>query len=350
MPGSHPPATGFPARGGGPPQNEAGARREPQPLEQPDRGGAWPPFLRSLALDAEFLLLGGALVALCGWFILESGRNGPMSDGAPPARPPVVAAAPTVPPPPIFSFVVPVAREKLVPAMAPSVEAAPSPAGSVPLKQPFLLEAPAFDPLGSLILSGLPAGAHLSAGAPLPGADAGTRDWHLTIGEFDQLVIELPWNGSRPIRTTFDLLTRTGVKITSLTVEVREGGPDAPPPLDGAAEGRTVSKAVVRPSKAVRPSTKSQRKSDRPAAKPKVSTPPLVFPGDAPVPKGALPKPAIAVPALPPSGGLFKPDPKDSASSGLPADLREDPRFMTLRGLGMPPSDFGAAPGPTSAP
>jgi hypothetical protein len=36
---------------------------------------------------------------------------------------------------------------------------------------------------------------------------------------------------------------------------------------------------------------------------------------------------------------FFKPDPKDSSLNGLSPTLRDDPRFMTLRGLGMGPME-----------
>jgi hypothetical protein len=166
----------------------------------------------------------------------------------------------------------------------------------------------------------------------------------------DNFIIELPRERTMPIRATLDLRTRAGVKITSLTVELRDREVDG---VAGAPMTEPVPavRSKVRPAKAVRPGSKTLRKTARPPATATAAKLPPVFPGDPP--KGAKPqKTAISAPVASSglSTGLFQPDPKDSAGSGLSPALREDPRFMTLRGLGMPPSDPGPAAGGPAPP
>ncbi|OYW55890.1 MAG: hypothetical protein B7Y80_03985 [Hyphomicrobium sp. 32-62-53] len=319
---------------------------EPQPLPAPEVAGdiGWRQFFRGLAADFEFLLLLGALLALSAWFVLESGQDKPTGGAMPMAQasPPVAIRRAETP----FVFVRAEARDRLLPAMqtvsAPPPAAPRGPLATASIEKHALLADPLFDPLGSLQISGLPAEARLSAGAD-DAAAAG--EWAVAFGDLDNLIIELPRERTMPIRATLDLRTRAGVKITSLTVELRDREED------GVA-GETVAgpapavRSKVRPTKAVRPGSKTLRKTARPPATATAAKPPPVFPGDPP--KGAKPqKTAISAPVAASglSTGLFQPDPKDSAGSGLSPALREDPRFMTLRGLGMPPSDPGPAAG-----
>jgi hypothetical protein len=325
-----------------------GDEPEPQPLPAPEVAGdiGWRQFVRGLTADFEFLLLLGALLALSAWFVLESGQQ-KRAGGVMPlaqASPPIA----TRPAETAFAFVRAEARDRLLPAMqtvqGPPLVAPPGPLATASIEQHALLADPLFDPLGSLQISGLPAEARLSAGAALAGDTAATVDWAVSFGDLDNLIIELPRERTTPIRATLDLRTRAGVKVASLTVELRDRQVDgvAGEPVAGPVPA---VRSKVRPAKAVRPGSKTLRKTARPPATATAAKPPPVFPGDPP--KGAKPqKSAISAPVAASglSTGLFQPDPKDSAGSGLSPALREDPRFMTLRGLGMPPSD----PGPTA--
>lgn len=322
---------------------------EPQPLvgDEPPSESGWQAFVRGLGADLEFLLLAGALLALSAWFVLENGRQG---EGVRDAHAPAVPAD-VAPPPaenvragPAFSFIGAEGRDALVPALQAagwrSAGPLPNPVATASIEQHALLAEPVFDPLGSLQISGLPPETRLSAGAALTGGLEGAGDWAVAFGDLDNLVIELPRDRTMPIRATVDVRTRAGLKVTSLTVEVRDQ------PEAGLAEpGAAVRKSKVRPAKAVRPGSRSLRKAAR-APTAAVVKPQPVFPGDAPdAPKGQSAAGSAPAAAGAPASGFFQPDPKDSAAGGLSPELREDPRFMTLRGLGMPPSDLNPAPG-----
>lgn len=333
MPESSPYATAPPVR-----RRE---QPEPRPIPRatilPDT--TWRHSLKGLAADSEFLFLAGALLAMSGWFLLESGRVGPLDRDVPSvaARATEDASGTRL----AFTFLAESGRDLLLPALQAAPVAAPPPAlvpvTTASVEQHALLAEPRFDPLGSLVISGLPAETRLSAGTLLPIGDGAEREWAVAVGDLDNLVIELPLQRTEPFRTTLDLRSRAGVKISSLTLEIRGLS-------EGAEDERSVAeppsaKSKVRPAKAVRPGSKSMRKSVRTPATAATAAP--VFPGDAPT-KGVKPqKPSLPAPAASAlSGpGLFKPDPKDSVSSGLSPALREDPRFMTLRGLGMPPAE-----------
>jgi hypothetical protein len=321
---------------------------EPQPLmgNEPPSESGWQAFVRGLGADLEFLLLAGALLALSAWFVLESGRQGDGVRGAhAPALLTEVAPAPAenVRPGPAFSFIGAEGRDALVPALQaagwPSVGLLPNRVATASIEQHALLAEPVFDPLGTLQISGLPPETRLSAGAALTGGLDGASDWAVAFGDLDNLVIELPRERTMPIRATVDVRTRAGFKVTSLTVEFRDQ------PEAGLAEpGAAVRKSKVRPAKAVRPGSRSQKKAARSPTAAAVKPQP-VFPGDAP--KGQKAAGSATAAAGAPVSGFFQPDPKDSAAGGLSPELREDPRFMTLRGLGMPPSDLNPTQGPT---
>ena len=319
-----------------------GTRRpEPRPVQGLRQPGAWPRLVRSWAFDSEALLLGGALLALCAWFALESSRG--TRDGA--AVTPLLSAgsAPIIRAGPPFAFVAREAKALIHPQLAQIPGAAQSAAGTSPVEQHALLAIPEFDPLGSVMVSGLPAETRLSAGTAVPGADANTVDWAVAFGDLDKLVVQLPRQRTGAIRATLDLRNRAGVKIKSLSVEVREAGGGGPPRSSAVDPPDPVSKSRVRPAKAVRPGSKSLRKTVRPQAKVSNAKPPVSSLGStaktAPAPKVVKVLPSNALP-----GGFFKPDPKDSASSGLPPALREDPRFTTLRGLGAGSIEPAAEP------
>lgn len=327
---------------------------EPQPLPDMDAASEanWGHFVKGLSADFEFLLLAGALLALSGWFILESGRERP--HGEPAALALAGPAIPPFQPTPAFAFVRAEGRDQLLPALQAvigrNLGTLPKPVTTASVEQHALVAEPIFDPLGSLQITGLPSDARLSAGASLVGhglagggAEAGA--WAVAFGDLDNLVIELPRQRTEPVRATLDLRTRAGVKIASLTVEVRETQDDGAATTPVAEP--VAPKTKVRPAKAVRPGSKNLRKTARPPATTTAVKPPPVFPGDAPKPVKPQ-KPAVAAPAAlgAVATGFFQPDPKDSGTNGLSAASREDPRFMTLRGLGMPPSELGPAPGP----
>ncbi|MBA4130487.1 MAG: hypothetical protein C0519_03585 [Hyphomicrobium sp.] len=337
---------------------------EPQPLPTTEAAGdiGWRQFVRGLTADFEFLLLLGALLALSAWFVLESGQDKPAGGVMPLAQasPPVAVRGAETP----FAFVRAEARDRLLPALqtvqAPVPGAPRGPVATASIEQHALLAEPLFDPLGSVQISGLPAEARFSAGAALTGdaaaagdvtaGDLPAGDWAVAFGDLDNLIIELPRERTMPIRATLDLRTRAGVKITSLTVELRDREVDgvAGAPMTGPVPA---VRSKVRPAKAVRPGSKTLRKTARPPATVTAVKPPLVFPGDPP--KGAKPQKTVTSAPVAPSGlstGFFQPDPKDTAGSGLSPALREDPRFMTLRGLGMPPSDVGPAAGGPASP
>jgi len=278
-----------------------------------------------ITLDFELLALFGVLIALCIWFSLSSRI---LPD----------APAPTLARTDPFAFVAPRAHDWLLPAMLaespPRTTRPATPATAV--ERHALVAEPLFDPLGAVILSGLPETAHLSAGAAVSGTD-----WAVAFGDLDGLVIRLPAQRKTPLRTTLDLRTRAGVKIHSFTVEVQE----EKAPVTARA-GAKLRRESPKPANAVR---KGGRKP-APGAGTGAALPAKASVAAAKQPASGPPTPAAAAGPAPLSAalplGFFKPDPKDSASSGLTPDLRDDPRFTTLRGLGMPPDEVPAAPAP----
>ncbi len=321
--------------------------REPQPLPMPVvvPEGSWRGFFRGLASDTELVLLAGVLAALCGWFVLSVE---PLTSATVQRQP--VSLAETLParPDEPYMLVSVRARDWLLPAMLafeprpplqPLAEHLPAPPVMASIEQHALIVEPILDPLGSVVLSGLPPSSRLSAGAELTPAGSVTSDWAVAFGDLDNLIVELPRDRTGPIRTTLDLRTRAGVKIASLTVEVRDT------PAGVAAPDVTPKKSDIRPVRALQGQGKPLRKSVR-------SAPKAVVPPDPPYP-GDPPK-VVASPVAPskPSPGpfsvgplgIFKPDPKDTATSGLSPSSREDPRFTTLRGLGMSPAVAGLDP------
>lgn len=272
-----------------------------------------------IALDFELLALFGVLVALCMWFAL-SGRIS--SGAAPPDWALPAASSPILPRSDPFVFVTPRAHDWLLPAML-----ATAPAATV--QRHALVAEPLFDPLGAVILSGLPETAHLSAGAAVS-----ATDWAVSFGDLDDLVIRLPARRKTPLRTTLDLRTRAGVKIHSFTVELQEE--------EAAMAARTGAKPRPQSPKPAKAARKGGRKpalgAGTGAAVPAKAAVTAAKPASDTVTPTAAAGPASLSAALP--TGFFKPDPKDSAASGLTPDLREDPRFTTLRGLGMRPDEL----------
>lgn len=338
---------------------ESGRTYAPEPLpltgtvsnSQP----AWHGFFKSLVFDTELVVLTGFLFALCGWFMLSLQPAAPEASTRPPV--PVVERPPLERPAP-FTLVASGARDWLLPAMLAFEPRQPSkplllpgkrpspPEATASVEQHALVAEPLFDGLGSVILTGLPPSSRLSAGAELSEPGSATSEWAVAFGDLDNLVIELPRHRNGPIRTTLDLRTRAGLKIASLSVELRDDGPG--PVANPGPEPEVSKKSKVRPAK----SSKGPAKTiNRAAPKTATGNPVPVYPGDAP-------KAATAAQAQPtPTGGLgsgplglFKPDPKDSATSGLAPELRDDPRFTTLRGLGMAPEPSPNAAESASAP
>jgi hypothetical protein len=305
--------------------------------------------LREFLFDRELVGLVGVLIALCLWFALmapgdadrEAARPAPPADGA-------VSLA-EVSPAESFAFVSPRGRDWLLPAiLAASPKAEPPPGAArdadplvtATVERHALVAEPAFDPQGTVTVSGLPADTRLSAGAPL--SPAGHA---IAFGDLDNLVIRLPARRTSPIRATLDLRTRAGLKIHTFSVEIQEEpGASAG---DGALPAkRTVKKPKLAPAKTVRPPKKVLRKPVTGAAAIKPAGAVVKAPaGPAPPPLAAAPPAAgpLGLPALLPLG-IFKPDPKDSALNGLTPDLRDDPRFTTLRGLGLRPDPLPAPP------
>lgn len=280
-----------------------------------------------IARDFELLALFGVLIALCIWFSL-SGRILP--EAAAPGSTGPAASSPVPPRSDPFVFVTPRAHDWLLPAMLaaspPRAMSPATPAASV--ERHALVAEPLFDPLGAVILSGLPETAHLSAGAALS-----STDWAVAFGDLDDLVIRLPAQRKAPFRTTLDLRTRAGVKIHSFTVELQQEEPAMTARAAGKPKAARKAERKGGPG-STSPGTTLPAKATLPAAKPAAgSTTPTTGAGLAPL-SAALPT------------GFFKPDPKDSVASGLTPDLRDDPRFTTLRGLGVRPDGVPAAPAP----
>lgn len=345
-----------------PPHGRDEPEPQPLPVAEAVSEGGWRQFVSGLGADFEFLLLAGALLALSAWFVLESGQE---TAGGAINAPPVAmrSTGPLLnsPAEPAFAFVGAQGLDRMLPVLkaenARDARVLAAPVATASIDQHALLAEPMFDPLGTMQISGLPAEARLSAGTALEGrsdlaagsAGLQARDWAVSLGDLDNLIIELPRTRTTPVRATFDLRDRAGVKITSLTVEVRELPEEGAGSGPLAAPAPAVQSSKVRPAKAARPSTKSTRKVNRAPVSTTIKPIP-VFPGDPPPgtrsQKAAGVAPPVAVAPL--SGPLFQPDPKDSAGGGLSPDLREDPRFMTLRGLGMPPP--ATSPGQGASP
>ncbi|MCU0955422.1 MAG: hypothetical protein MUC37_12655 [Hyphomicrobium sp.] len=317
---------------------------------------AWRALTQSVSNDREVLLLTGVFLALALWFVLAGGPEAepagaletPRSVAGPEAKrmagafdyvpagakglklPPEQPIDNAVPPPPAPTGESP--RVDVLP-----IEPSPQQTGSV--EAHALLAEPLFDPLGSAVLSGLPGNARLSAGAQISAKD-GYSDWAVAFGDLDNLIVHLPGDRQGPIRTRVDLRTRAGVLITSLNVEVREDDRTTPSPIVTAPAAQPGGKAV----KAARSMDKSlQSEKTRRAAATSTKPGPIKPLPAASKPAGpAAGKPdgiADGVPSPLPAPVFFKPDPKDSSLNGLSPTLRDDPRFMTLRGLGMGPME-----------
>ncbi len=324
---------------------------QPRPIAVVVSETSWREFFRSLASDTELVLLGGVLAALCGWFVVSvEPLTSVAEQGQPVSQAKSLPALPDEP----YMLVSSRARDWLLPAMLafeprpatrPLPERLPPPEATASVEQHALLAEPLFDPLGSVVLSGLPPSSRLSAGAELTAPNSATSDWALAFGDLDNLVIALPRDRTGPIRTTLDLRTRAGVRIASLTVEVRDDTAGV------AAPGGSPTKSKFKATKSSQVPGKTPRTKVRAASRAVVSAAPI-YPGDAPK--------VVASPARSPNPnpgpvsaeplGIFKPDPKDSAASGLSPSSRDDPRFTTLRGLGMSPADVSTGPATSASP
>jgi hypothetical protein len=334
---------------------------EPLPLEPAyaaTRDGQSTGGLREVwnefVFDCELVGLVCVLIGLCLWFALMS----PGDAGRDADRPATVAPAMITPTAP-FSFVSSRGRDWLLPAIlaaSPTTEPRPGASAGPPsvigreaaplvtatVERHALIADPAFDPLGTVIVSGLPADTRLSAGTPLsPTGHA------IAFGDLDNLVIRLPARRAAPIRTTLDLRTRSGLKIHSFSVEIQDV-PDDPAGDEPAPAKRTLKKPKLAPVTTDRPPRKVPRKPVTGAGP--IKPAPVVAKGPA---RTAPPPLPAAPPVAGPPGlsallplGIFKPDPKDSALNGLSPDLRDDPRFTTLRGLGMRPDLLPPSPAP----
>jgi hypothetical protein len=303
--------------------------------------------------DLEIVLLTGMLLALAGWFLAA---NRPERDREFEVLPAVQAsgAALASPRTGAFDFVPAGAKTLRLPSQVgepPDTPPRPDETSAPPMPRPeaapsvdlhaLVAEQPVapFDPLGSVVLWGLPGEARLSAGARISEPGANHSDWAIAFDDLDDLVVYLPRKRPGAIRTTVDFHTRAGVKITTLNLELRE---DAAPP-DLSTAKAPADRSVMKAAKTRRPAAgdsgeklKAQgvaRKAAavvKPAAggaslaKPNIN-PPMMNPTEG----------AGAVPWAPAPPLFFQPDPKDSSLSRLSPTLRDDPRFMTLRGLGM---------------
>lgn len=340
---------------------------EPMPL--PEAVPVKPAGLRGVVhganLDAELIVLGSVLAALSAWFIFSEGPQD--AEFLRPER--TGSIAPAIEPDFSFAFVSPAAKGWIEPAFAkrelddvPSqgllaAERLPPPAATPALAEHALPSDPAFDPLGAVVFSGLPSSTRLSAGAQIPSGRSADSDWAVPFGDLDNLVIELPRDRKEPVRTTLDLRTREGAKITSISIEIRESEPPKPVARPAASNRKArvlPAKSSQVPAKETKPvPAKVTKKPVRQQAKP-AATPALIYPGDAPkvaAPVSKVPAPNAVAPAPPGLSsampmGFFNPDPKDSASGGLSPALRDDPRFTTLRGLGMQPTEPPPVPAP----
>ena len=341
------------------PRPHSGAASDPGPRPLPIADvvseGSWRGFFRGLASDTELFLLGGVLAALFGWFILSIE---PVTSVAEQRKAITPSEPPIVEPDEPYMLVSSRARDWLLPAMLafeprppsqPLPERLSAPVATASVEQHALLAEPLFDPLGSVVLSGLPPSSRLSAGAEVSAPGSASSDWAVAFGDLDNLVITLPRGRTGPVQTTLDLRTRAGVKIASLTVEMRDDTSGVATPTEKLTKSKLKAvKASQGPANSQGPA-KPLPKKVRAAPKSVVSPDPI-YPGDAPkvvVSPTEAPKPASA-PLLAAPLGIFKPDPKDSAASGLSPSSRDDPRFTTLRGLGMSPAEV--PPGPAATP
>ncbi len=333
-----------------PPEGEGLSRSRPlASFELPGRGS-----LRSLgdriSNDLEIVLLTGMLVALAGWFLSASRPEQERAFDVMPAVQASGAFAGSRTG--AFDFVPAVAKDLRIPSQVGEPTDAPrhvetsAPAepraealSSVDLHA-LVAEPPVapFDHLGSVVLWGLPGDARLSAGARLSEPGAAFSDWAVAFGDLDDLIVYLPRNRTGAIRTTVGLHTRAGVKIMTLNLELREDAVPHDLPMAKARDERP----VIKPANMRRPAGESAEKSKAQGAPRKASVVVKPAAGGA-----SLAKPAVNSAVTKPAGGgaavtwpptaplFFKPDPKDSSLSGLSPTLRDDPRFMTLRGLGM---------------
>ncbi len=321
----------------------------PLPIAVVGSDGSWRGFLKGLASDTELVFLGGVLAALCGWFVLSIEPVTSIAEqrkAISPSEPLVVEADEP------YMLVSSRARDWLLPAMLafeprppsrPLLERLSAPVATASVEQHALLAEPFFDPLGSVVLSGLPPSSRLSAGAEVSAPGSASSDWAVAFGDLDNLVITLPRDRTGPLQTTLDLRTRAGLKIASLTVVMRDDTAGVAVPAE------KLTKPKLKATKASQGPAKPLPKKVPAASKGVVSSDPI-YPGDAPkviVSPTVAPKPASA-PLLAAPLGIFKPDPKDSAASGLSPSSRDDPRFTTLRGLGMSPAEV--PPGPAAIP
>lgn len=331
---------------------------EPKPIEPASRGPAEDregPFA-GLRFDAELGVLLVVFLGLCyGFTVLRPIPSTPRLTAT--ASPPKevqradVAAAPAnhprfafAGPQAAFAIIAPKPRP-VTPMAAPS-STNPSPTETASVERHALIADPSVDPLGAVLLSGLPEGFHLSAGSQLS-----PSDWALAFADLDNLVIRLPRSDRGPHRTTLDLRTRSGVRIHSFTVEwqpeetpaVGSALPATPQPAVSprtttSKSGRQNRKGTRRPRTAdapplvqkiaAKPPTKAAQNSSGASS----STAALVAGSKTPA---ATPSPDATKAAVP--DGFFKPDPKDSSQAGLTSKERDDPRFTILRGLGMGP-------------
>ncbi|MGE5267768.1 MAG: hypothetical protein ACM3L9_10420 [Deltaproteobacteria bacterium] len=319
----------------------------------------------SVSNDREVLLLTGVFVALAFWFVMAGGPEAEPADALETSR--AVVERPAVQIAGTFDFVPagakalkipperrtdnevplpPPAATEIVPEPPPPLDSPPQQTAAV--EAHALLAEPLFDPLGSAVLSGLPGAARLSAGAQISAAGGAYSDWAIAFGDLDNLIVHLPSDRQGPIRTRLDLRTRAGVLITSLNVEVREDAGTPPSPTASAPAAQPGG----RPAKAARSTEKAlQNEKTRRAAA--IATKPMPNKSVSAASKPAVPasgKPdggSDGVPSPLPVPVFFNPDPKDSSLNGLSPTLRDDPRFMTLRGLGMGPLEPpGGEPAP----
>lgn len=205
-----------------------------------------------------------------------------------------------------------------------------------PLEPHALMPGPGADPLATVLLGGLPAGASLSDGVRI-----GDTRWAIAVGQLDNVVVQLPPPRGESIRTSIELRDRAGVAVHEFTIELRQPVRESIAERSGRQKPLS-GKGAVKPagSKAQQGARKSKLKAATQTSGPK---PALAAVSVAPVVVKTAAVPAIASPIgllapLPP-GAMFTPDPKDTAASKLAPGGRDDPRYMTLRGLGGPPAD-----------
>ena len=303
--------------------------------------------------DLEIVLLTGMLLVLAGWFLAANRADREREFDMLPAVQ-ASGAALASPRTGAFDFVPAGAKTLKLPSQVgepPDTPPRPDETSAPPMPRPdaapsvdlhaLVAEQPVapFDALGSVVFWGLPGEARLSAGARISEPGANHSDWAIAFGDLDDLVVYLPRNRPGTIRTTVDLHTRAGVKITTLNLELREDAVPPDLPTAKAPADRPVQKA----GKTRRPAAgDSGEKSKAQGVARKAATVVKPATGGALLATSNVNPPlmnstggAWAVPWPPAAPLLFQPDPKDSSLSGLSPTLRDDPRFMTLRGLGM---------------